>query len=66
MIDEGLKIKIRQATKTGYIEMCNGGVCDVSYPESKFRRGRVQGGGEISPTLTTSPENLVIIEVVEE
>lgn len=45
MIDEGLKIKIRQATKTGYIEMCNGGVCDVSYPESKFRRGRVQGGG---------------------
>lgn len=38
-------IKIRQATKKGYIEMINGGVCDLSYPTSKIRRGRVQGGG---------------------
>ena len=41
---EGL-ILIRQATEDGYIGMCNGGVCDLSYPTSKFRRGRVQGGG---------------------
>lgn len=38
-------IKIRQATKKGYIEMINGGVCDLSYPTSKLRRGRVQRGG---------------------
>lgn len=38
------KIKIRQATKKGYIEMINGGVCDMAYPTSKLRRGRVQGG----------------------
>lgn len=46
------KIKIRQATKKGYIEMINGGVCDMAYPTSKLRRGRVQGGGNISPTIT--------------
>lgn len=66
MKEEEIKIRIKQSTKTGYIEMCNGGICDVSYPESKYRRGRVQGGGYISPTLTTSPGNLVIIELVEE
>ena len=36
---------IKQATKDGYIKMKSGGVCDVSYPTSKLRRGRVQGGG---------------------
>ena len=36
---------IKQATKTGWIKMKSGGVCDVSYPTSKLRRGRVQGGG---------------------
>ena len=34
-----------------------GGVCDLSYPSSKTRRGRVQDGGLISPTLTTHTEN---------
>ena len=38
-------ILVRQATKDGYIAMCNGGVCDLSYPTSDKRRGRVQGGG---------------------
>ena len=40
-----MQVGIRQATKKGYIEMRVGGVADFSYPESKFRRGRVQGGG---------------------
>ena len=31
-----------------------GGAADLSYPTSKIRRGRVQGGGDISPTLTTT------------
>lgn len=38
-------INIRQATKEGYIAMCNGGVADLSYPSSKLRRARVQEGG---------------------
>lgn len=39
-----MRIGIRQATKKGYIEMRVGGVADFSYPESKYRRGRVIGG----------------------
>ena len=35
---------IKQATKNGWIKMKSGSVCDVSYPTSKLRRGRVQGG----------------------
>ena len=38
------KIRIPQATKEGYIECEVGGVYDGSYPDSKTRRGRVQGG----------------------
>ena len=38
------KVKIRQATKQGWIECEVGGVADLSYPDSKLRRGRVQGG----------------------
>ena len=47
-------IRIRQATKLGWIEMENGGVADLSYPNSKLRRGRVQGNGQICPTITTT------------
>ena len=38
------KIRIKQATKKGYIECENGGVFDSSYPASD-KRGRVQYGG---------------------
>ena len=38
------KIGVRQATKEGVIPMQIPGVCDLSYPTSKLRRGRVQGG----------------------
>lgn len=48
------KMGVRQATKEGIIPMQIPGVCDLSYPTSKLRRGRVQGGGAISPTITTS------------
>ena len=48
-------IKIKQATKQGFIELITfPGVVDLSYPTSKVRRGRVQEGGAISPTLTTT------------
>lgn len=43
------KLKIPQATKSGYIEVCEGGVFDAAYPDSPTRRGRVQeGGGNLS------------------
>ena len=57
------KIKIKQATKQGYIEMDSGGVCDTSYPTSKLRRGRVQGGGSLSPTLTCNCNGIMRIKI---
>ena len=47
-------IGVRQATKTGYIKCAVPGCADLSYPTSKLRRGRVQGGGHVAPTITTS------------
>lgn len=45
---------VRQATKDGLIPCrVGGGVADLSYPDSKTRRGRVIENGEVSPTLTT-------------
>lgn len=44
-----MTLKIPQATKKGYIEVPIGGCFDASYPTSKTRRGRVQGGGIYVP-----------------
>lgn len=57
-------IRIPQATKQGYIEVEQGGVFDAAYPESTTRRGRVQEGGKVAPTLLTSNE-LCVYEGVE-
>lgn len=46
-------VLVKQATKDGYIPCEVGGVCDLNYPGSATRRGRVQGNGQICPTLTT-------------
>lgn len=56
------KILIPQATKKGYIEIDLDGVCDLSYPNSKTRRGRVQNRGTICPTLTAAKQEIVKIE----
>ena len=56
------KILIPQATKKGYIEMDLPGVCDLSYPNSKTRRGRVQEDGKVSPTLTAASQDICYIE----
>ena len=48
-----MKIWIKQATADESIAMDNGGVANLSYPSSKNRRGRVIGGGNISPTIAT-------------
>ena len=55
-------IGIRQAVKSGYIRCSVPGVADLSYPDSKLRRGRVQRGGKISPTITCSTGVCKIVE----
>ena len=49
-------LRIPQATKQGYIEVPQGAVFDMSYPESTTRIGRVQEGGQGSPTLMAGGE----------
>ena len=49
-------IRITNATKKGFIPINEGGVLDLSFPESKTRRGRVIDDGNTSPTLDTGCE----------
>lgn len=58
-------LKVPEATALGYVRCPAGGCFDMSYPGSSTRRGRVQGGGEISPTVTCSQE-IVLFEGYEE
>jgi len=58
----GDMLRIKQATKQGFIDCPIGGVADFSYPNSETRRGRVQGGGMISPTITATTTNVCKIE----
>ena len=53
-------LEIKQATKEGTIKCKIGGCFDASYPESKTRRGRVQGDGDITPTLTASSSDSIV------
>lgn len=53
-------LRVKQATKQGYIELPVNGVFDASYPNSALRRGRVQENGEVSPTLTTNSEGAIL------
>ena len=41
------------------------GCADLSFPGSKLRRGRVQGGGYICPTLMAGEPNIYKIEKIE-
>lgn len=64
LVLEKKSIKIRQATKEGFIDCELPGVADLNYTGSKTRRGRVVDGGQISPTLTT--ENIPsVIELAD-
>ena len=58
------KIRIREATEKGYAEVEVGGVFDASYLTSKTRRGRVQQGGAICPTLTSARQEIYYFEEV--
>lgn len=55
-------VRIKQATKNGYIECDVGGVFDASYPESETRRGRVQESGNVCPTITAQNQELCHLE----
>lgn len=55
-------VRIKQATSQGYIECEVGGVADLSYPDSKTRRGRVQENGQVSPTLMAGEQDICRIE----
>ena len=46
-------VLIKQATKDGYIPCELPGIADLNYVTSNTRRGRVQEGGQVSPTLAT-------------
>lgn len=59
---EGNKVAIKQATKQGYIECEVGGVADLSYPDSKTRRGGVQDNGNTCPTVTATETGICKIE----
>lgn len=59
------KVAIKQATKQGYIECEVGGVADLSYPDSKTRRGRVQDNGNTCPTITATETGICRIEPKE-
>lgn len=52
-IIEQTHIKVKQATRQGYIECELGGVANLCFPKSLTRRGRVIENGNICPTLTT-------------
>lgn len=56
------KVKVKNATKQGWIEIKSGGVLDLALPESKTRRGRVIDDGDTSPTLDTNC-NVGVVQV---
>lgn len=59
-----MKLKIPQATSRGWIECEENGCFDWTYPTSKLRRGRVQGGGHICPTLMHGQSDIYVFEVI--
>lgn len=55
-------VMVKQATKAGFIKWQVRGVADLSFPTSKTRRGRVQAGGTVSPTIMSSNQELYKLE----
>jgi DNA (cytosine-5)-methyltransferase 1 len=62
IVESAEPLRIQQATKNGFVEVMPGSLFDMSYPESKTRRGRVQEGGTVSPTLMASGEGSCLYE----
>lgn len=59
---EGEFIRIKEATKKGYVEAALGDSVNISHPTSETRRGRV--GKKIANTLLTGEEQAVVVPVL--
>ena len=57
-----LVLRVRQATKTGYIECDPYGVADLAYPSSELRRSRVKERGSIAGTITAGEPSQYVFE----
>jgi DNA (cytosine-5)-methyltransferase 1 len=57
-VEKDNRVLVKQATKKGFIECDVGGVADFSFPSSELRRGRVQDGGNTSPTIMASGSDI--------
>ena len=55
-----MRLKIKNATKKGYLIAKDGDGIDTAYPDSKTRRGRVQKS--MAHTITTDDSKAVIIQ----
>lgn len=60
---EGLKLLVQEATKAGYTVAADGDSINLEFPNSKTRRGRV--GKQVAQTLTTSPQQAVVVAEVK-
>lgn len=58
-------IEIKENNKRGHTTLEIGGVFDGGYLTSKTRRGRVQGGGNIVPSITAETNNTYRLEKCE-
>lgn len=52
-IKVAINMKVKNQTKEGYIECPIGGVMDLAFPDSEYRRGRVINNGQTTNTLDT-------------
>ena len=52
---------VREATKKGYAEACEGDSINLEQPNSTTRRGRV--GKQVAQTLTTSPQQACVVPI---
>ena len=58
ILDNRLVVRVAEATKKGFAEATIGDSINLSYPESKTRRGRVGKG--VAQTLTCSQQQAVV------
>ena len=56
------KLRVRNATKQGYLEVGIGGGIDLAFPSSTKRRARVIDEGKTAPTLQTGATAGVVAE----
>jgi DNA (cytosine-5)-methyltransferase 1 len=60
---EGEEMKIKNSTKQGFLECPVGGCFDGQFPNADDRRGRVQDGGNVTPTLTAEASTQIYYNV---